>query len=87
MALEVRTVVQLSTREETFIMALARGKKPCAAALAAGYSICSARHLLAKPHLAAALRSICSNVNAAVARCHDGCWRATDHAPARPPKS
>jgi phage terminase small subunit len=69
MALEVRTVVQLSTREETFIMALARGKKPCAAALAAGYSICSPRHLLAKPHLAAALRSICSNVNAAVARC------------------
>jgi hypothetical protein len=69
MGIEVRTVVRLSDRETRFVESLAHGLRPTKAAAASGYSICHARRLLGKQHVAAALRSICSNVQAAVAIC------------------
>jgi hypothetical protein len=68
MALQVKTTVTLTTNEEAFVIAVARGIPPCRAAQAAGWSFARARYLLGRQHVAAALRSICANVQAAVAR-------------------
>jgi hypothetical protein len=67
MAIEVKTVVQLTTGEEQFVRALTMGSRPCAAAVAAGYNICSASRLMAKPHIRAVLRACMANLTRALA--------------------
>lgn len=66
--MQVPTVVTLTDREEDFLMQLARGIKPTRSAINAGFAGPSARNLLAKPHIAAAIRTICANLNAVVRR-------------------
>lgn len=60
--MQVTTKIELSDREELFVLALAKGLRPTRAATAAGYSIASARPLLHKPHLAAAIRQCTANL-------------------------
>jgi phage terminase small subunit len=65
--LQVQTTVTLSPREQRFILALAHGLKPTRAATAAGFSVSSARLLLRKPHVRAALTDVARNTAAVLA--------------------
>ncbi len=64
--MHVVTKIELTEREEAFVLNLARGQKPTRAALNAGWSVASARPLLQKPHLASAIRTIAANMVAVV---------------------
>lgn len=66
--MQVRTTITLDRREEAFVLELCRGKRPCAAAVAAGYSVASARHQLRKMHVAQAVRHCHANLAAVVKR-------------------
>mgnify|MGYP001374548466 CR=1 FL=1 len=66
--MRVQTTVTLSEREERFCFALAHGFRPTRAATLAGYAVGSARNLLAKPHVRAAIKAINRNTAAVVAR-------------------
>lgn len=65
--MQVTTPVVLTDREERFLWALANGLRQTRAATVAGYSIGSARNLLAKPHIRAAIAQVAKNT-AAIAR-------------------
>ena len=62
----VQTTIELTEREEAFVLALAKGMRPTRAAVAAGYSIATAKPLLHKPHVAAAIRHCAANMVRAV---------------------
>ena len=64
--MNVITQIELTEREEAFVLGLARGLRPTRAAVAAGYSISTARPLLHKPHVAAAIRHCTANMVHAV---------------------
>lgn len=66
--MQVKTTVLLTEREETFVVALCHGLKETSAAKAAGWSVGSARQLLLKPHVAAAVRQVAANLNHVVRR-------------------
>ncbi len=60
--MHVTAKIELSSREEAFVVALAKGLKPTRAAVEAGYSIASARPLLHKPHVSAAIKQCTANL-------------------------
>jgi phage terminase small subunit len=60
--MQVTVPIELSEREEAFVVALAKGLKPTRAATAAGYSIATARPLLHKPHVSAAIKHCAANL-------------------------
>ena len=64
--MQVTTQIELTEREEAFVLGLARGLRPTRAATAAGYSISTARPLLHKPHVAAAIKHCAANMVHAV---------------------
>jgi phage terminase small subunit len=74
--MDVKTTVTLSAPEEAFVLALARGLKPTRAATAAGYAVASARNLLRKPHIDAAVRTIAANLVQTVQRMDAGAGAA-----------
>jgi hypothetical protein len=65
---EVRTTVVLSEKEQEFIYALCRGLKPTGDAQAAGFSQSVGPHLLVRPHINAALKTISANLASVVAK-------------------
>jgi phage terminase small subunit len=63
--LKVYAFVELTPREEKFVLAIAcYGYSATRAAVEAGYSISAPRILLAKPHIQAALHDISENAAA-----------------------
>ena len=66
--MQVMTTIELSAGEESFILGLAKGLKPTRAATAAGYSVATARILMRKPHVAAAIKHCAANMLYAVQR-------------------
>lgn len=66
--MEVQTTVILSERERSFVFWLAHGLRPTRAATEAGYSVGSARNLLAKKHIRAAITAIATNTAALSAK-------------------
>ena len=60
--MRVFACVELAPREEKFVLGICYGLAATAAASDAGYSISSARLLLSKPHIQAALHDIQQNV-------------------------
>lgn len=65
--MDVQATISLTDREEFFILALCLGQRPTNAAATSGYSKASARNLLVKPHIAAAVRHCAANLVRAVA--------------------
>lgn len=70
--MQVTTRIELSHREEAFVIALAKGMKPTRAAIAAGYSIATARPLMQKQHVSAAIRHCAANLTDACRRIDEG---------------
>jgi phage terminase small subunit len=66
--MQVQTTVTLSERERLFVFWLAHGLRPTRAASEAGYAIGSARNLLRKPHVRAALVAIAKNTSTLLAK-------------------
>ena len=62
--MQVRTTIELSDREEAFVLNMARGQKPTVAVANAGWSTASARNLLRKGHIQAAVKQIAANLAA-----------------------
>ena len=65
--MDITTVITLSEKEEQFVLHLAKGLRPTRAATAAGYAVASARPLLLKPHIGAAVRHCAANMARCVA--------------------
>lgn len=61
--LRVIAAVELTPREEQFVLGICHGLAATRAASEAGYSISHARRLLTFPHIKAALREITINVS------------------------
>lgn len=64
--MDITTVITLSEKEERFVLNLARGLRPTRAATAAGFSVATARPLMLKPHVAAAIRHCAANMTRCV---------------------
>ena len=78
MALEVKSTIVLSEKEENFCLALCRGLRPSAAAISAGYAISSARNLLRQRHIAAAVKALTANLLYVCRRIDEEAARVTD---------
>lgn len=66
--LHVKTKVVLTSKEQSFVLAPAHGNRPTRAPTLAGYAVASARNLLRKPHIRAALRAVHNNTAAVADR-------------------
>jgi phage terminase small subunit len=66
--MRVGVVVELSERERDFVFHLAHGLRPTRAATEAGYAIGSARNLLRKPHVRAAIEAVAKNTSGLLAK-------------------
>lgn len=64
--MRVPVTVELTQREMDFVFALAHGLKPTRAATTAGYAVSSAKLLLRKPHVVAAIKAVHRNTQAVV---------------------
>lgn len=67
--MKVGVTIELSEREEMFVRALViHGLRPTRSAMVAGYAIATARHLLRKPHVREAIKSVHRNTLELMAR-------------------
>lgn len=59
--MQLNASIELTDREINFVQALAHGSRPTRAAKEAGYSVGSARNLLGRAHIRAALKAVSTN--------------------------
>lgn len=67
--MRVGVEIELTEREEFFIRAMViHGLRPTRAAKVSGYAVSTARHLLRKPHIRAAIKNVSANVGVLMSR-------------------
>jgi len=66
--MKVKTTIELSAKQEAYVLNLCRGMRPTVAAVAAGWSTASARNMLRSPVIAMAIKHCAANLALTVAR-------------------